>query len=127
MPHMSGFSSAVDHAPELALAIGRCTKAPARELSRKARENLAVRQPLALQSPMAAAHELLGPLVEKRQHLVDQPRRLAAAQPRRANQIGYEVLELARLRHGGKICKFWRREQQICPVSDKTGLFLKMI
>src|SRR6266446_281532 len=127
MPHMSEFSSAVDHAPELAFAVVRRAKAPARELGRKAREDFAVRQTLALQGAMAAAHELLRPLVEKRQHLVDQPRRLAAAQPRRANQIGYEVLELARLRHGGKICKFWRREQQICPVSDKTGLFLKMV
>src|SRR6266436_68415 len=107
MPHISGFSSAVDHAPELALAVGRRAKPPARELGRKASENLAVREPLALQSAMAAAYELLGPLVEERQHLVDQPDRLGLAQPRRAHQVGYEVLELARLRHAAKDRPIW--------------------
>src|SRR5437867_3893923 len=109
MPHMFRFSSAVDHAPELALAIGRRTKAPTCELLRKAGENLAVRQPLALQSPMAAAHELLRPLIEKRQHLVDQPRRLSDVQPGRTNQIGDEIPKLGWLRHRGSILKSEKR------------------
>src|SRR6266851_9229832 len=102
MPHI-GFSSAVDYAPELAFAVFGRAKPPARQLSREAAEDLAVGEALALQRAMAPADELLRPFVEKRQHLVDESGRLGAAQPRRAHQIDNEVLELAQLRHGGKI------------------------
>src|ERR1700730_15006642 len=100
MPHISVSSSAVDQAAQLTLAVLGRAKPPARELGRKARENLAIRQPLFMQSSMAAAHELLRPLVEERQHYVDQPNRLGPAQPRRAHQIGDEIREFRWLQHG---------------------------
>src|SRR6266446_641581 len=93
MPHISGSSLAVDQAAQLTLAVLGRAIPPARELGRKARENLAIRQPLFLQSPMAAAHELLRPLVEE-------PNRLGPAQPRCAHQIGDEIRELRWLQHG---------------------------
>src|SRR6516225_1832653 len=72
-------SSAVDHASDLSLAVGRRAKPPALELGREPREDLAVREALAPQRAMAPSYELLRPLVEKRQHLVDEPGRLGAA------------------------------------------------
>src|SRR6516162_3744437 len=99
MPHIFGFPSAVDHASELALAVSRGAKAPALEFGGQTEEDLAVWQTLALQCAMAPGHELFRPLVEKCQHLIDEPGRLGMAQPRRAHQIGDEVCELGQARH----------------------------
>src|SRR6266851_5023602 len=122
MPHI-GFSSAVDYAPELAFAVLGRAKPPARQLSRKAAEDLAVGQSLALQRAMAPADELLRAFVEKRQHLVDEPARLGAVQPRRANQIDNEVLELAQLRHDGRIPRSTRRARTLPEVGQNSSIF----
>jgi len=80
MPHISGSSLAVDQAAQLTLAVLGRAKPPARKLAERRAKISLFDSPLFLQSPMAAAHELLRPLVEERQHLVDQPNRLGPAQ-----------------------------------------------
>ena len=49
---------------------------------------------------MPPANKLFRPLGKKGEHLVDQPRRLGAAEPAGANQISDELLKL---RHRQKV------------------------
>src|SRR5215472_18617059 len=100
MPHIPPFSSTVDDAPELALAVCRRAEPPVPDLDPDACEDLDVGQAFALQGAMAPADVFFRLFVKKRQHLPDEPARLRTTEPRRARQVGDEILKFGRLRHG---------------------------